>query len=239
MAATQAASVQRIETSPIGAGPTIQRSRRRWWRSAKYRASKCVILPQFVNRELARVPLGLLWRHMAECQVAPSLIVLAFNIGEQVASGLVPGCPRSLVDEFDLEGVKEALHRSVVIATGRPAHGRYRLHVGELLLIGLSCVLAAAIGVTDETGGRPLSLPGHHQRSDGQLAPHVIAYRPADDLVCGEIEHGSQVEPAAPVGTSVTSATQTVSVAWPTNPAFGLTRFRLNEKEISGFLQYV
>ena len=40
-------------------------------------------------------------------------IVVALDVGEQVASGLVPGRPSSLVDEFDLEGMKEAFHRGV------------------------------------------------------------------------------------------------------------------------------
>jgi transposase InsO family protein len=36
------------------------------------------------------------------------------------------------MDEFDLEGVEEALHRSVVVAAAGAAHRRYRLDVGEL-----------------------------------------------------------------------------------------------------------
>jgi len=44
-------------------------------------------------------------------------IVVAFDISEQVASGFVPGRPSSLVDEFHLQGVEEAFHRRIVVAT--------------------------------------------------------------------------------------------------------------------------
>lgn len=90
-------------------------------------------------------------------------IVVALDVGEQVAPGLIPGRPSSLVDEFDLEGVEEAFHRGVVVTAARPAHGGRRLHVGELLSVGLGGVLAAAIRVTDEPSGRSLPLGGHHQ----------------------------------------------------------------------------
>ena len=72
-------------------------------------------------------------------------VVVAFDVGEQVASGLVPGRPPALVDEFDLQGMEEALHGSVVVAAGCAAHGRDRLHAGELLAVGLGGILAAAI----------------------------------------------------------------------------------------------
>jgi hypothetical protein len=45
------------------------------------------------------------------------------------------------VNEFDLEGMEEALHGSVVVTAACPAHGRRRLHVDELFAIGLGGVL--------------------------------------------------------------------------------------------------
>jgi hypothetical protein len=100
------------------------------------------------------------------------------------------------VGEFDLEGVEEAFHWGVVVAATFPAHGRYCPHVGKLLSIDLRGVLAAAIRVTDEAGGRSLPLGGHHQGSRRQLGTHVIAHGPADDLAGREIKHGSQMKPA-------------------------------------------
>jgi hypothetical protein len=114
------------------------------------------------TRGLACVPFGLLGRDIAESRVDALSIIVAFDVGEQVASGFVLGGPSSLVNEFHLEGVEEAFHWGVIITTARSAHGRYGSHAGELLSIGLGRVLAAAIRVTDETGSRSLPLGGHH-----------------------------------------------------------------------------
>ena len=123
-------------------------------------------------------------------------IVVSFDGGEQVASGLVPGRPSALVDEFDLEGVEEALHRGVVATAVRSAHGGCRPRVGELVSAGFCRVLAAAIRVTDEAGPRSLPLGGHHQGGRCQLGPHMIAHGPTNALAGGGIEYGGQVEPA-------------------------------------------
>ena len=77
-------------------------------------------------------------------------IVVALDEGEQVASGLVPRRPSSLVDELDLEVVEEALHRGINVTIAGSAHGGRRLPVGELGSVGLGRVLAAAIRVADE-----------------------------------------------------------------------------------------
>ena len=71
---------------------------------------------------LARVPFGLLGRDVAECRGDALPIVVAFDVSEQVASGLVPGRPLSLVDKFDLESV-EVLRQAQ--DEGFPS-GRYR-----------------------------------------------------------------------------------------------------------------
>jgi hypothetical protein len=44
----------------------------------------------------------LFWRFIADGRVDPSSVVIAFDIGEQVASGLIAFLPVTLVDEFDL-----------------------------------------------------------------------------------------------------------------------------------------
>ena len=56
------------------------------------------------TRGLARVPFGLLRCDVAEGRVDALPIVVALDVGEQVAPGFVPGCPSSLVSELDLEG---------------------------------------------------------------------------------------------------------------------------------------
>jgi hypothetical protein len=51
-----------------------------------------------------------------------------------------------------------------------------------------SGVLAAAIGMVGQAGGRLLPLDGHRQGCDDQFRPHVVTHRPADDFAGEEIE---------------------------------------------------
>ena len=64
-------------------------------------------------------------------------IIVTFGIGEQLPAGIVTGCPTLLVDEFDREGVEEALHGRVVVAATLAAHGGHRADRGELRDVGL------------------------------------------------------------------------------------------------------
>ena len=54
---------------------------------------------------------------------------------------------------------------------------------------------AAAIGMVDQAERWLLPLDGHGQGCDGQVRPHVVTHRPANDLSGGKIEHDSQIEP--------------------------------------------
>lgn len=49
------------------------------------------------------------------CSGVMLLIIVAFDVGEQAAASLVLGRPWLLVDEFDLEGIKQALHGIAVV----------------------------------------------------------------------------------------------------------------------------
>ncbi|GJD63381.1 hypothetical protein MPEAHAMD_3548 [Methylobacterium frigidaeris] len=69
-----------------------------------------MILPHFADTGLACVPIGLLSRDGAESRGDALSSTIAFDVGEQVAPGLIPVRPSSLVDEFDSEGVEEAFH---------------------------------------------------------------------------------------------------------------------------------
>ncbi len=77
-------------------------------------------------------------------------IVVALDVGEQIAPRFIPGRPSSLLDELDFKGVEEALHRGIIVAASRAAHRRLRPHTGELSPVGLGRVLAAAIRVADQ-----------------------------------------------------------------------------------------
>ena len=49
-----------------------------------------------------------------------------------------------LMDQLDLQGVKERLHRGIVIAAARPAHRWLGAHESQLLGIRLGSILTAA-----------------------------------------------------------------------------------------------
>ena len=49
---------------------------------------------------MARLPFGLLGGEIADGRMDAGAIVVAFDAGEQIAPGLVLGCPAAVVDEF-------------------------------------------------------------------------------------------------------------------------------------------
>ena len=63
----------------------------------------------------------------------PLPIVVALNVREEIAPGLVPGRPPPLVDKFHLQGVGEALHRGIIVTVSCPAHRRLHTGTGEKL----------------------------------------------------------------------------------------------------------
>lgn len=67
-----------------------------------------MILPISRARGLSHDPLCLLRRNVAESRVDALPIVVAFDVGEQVASGLIPRRSSSMGNEFHVQGLEEA-----------------------------------------------------------------------------------------------------------------------------------
>src|SRR5258708_24885314 len=78
--------------------------------------------PGRMDTGLCGFRLCLLWGDVADGRVDPLTIVVAFDIGEQVAPGGIPIGVFALVDEFGFQRAEEALHRSVIPAVSRAAH---------------------------------------------------------------------------------------------------------------------
>jgi hypothetical protein len=53
--------------------------------------------------------------------VATRSIIEAFDVGEEIAPGVLPCCIMPVMDKLGLERVEEALHRGVVVAVGPAA----------------------------------------------------------------------------------------------------------------------
>jgi transposase len=125
-------------------------------------------LPPFGWTRLAcQSLLGLLRCDVPERGMDPLPIVVALHIREEVTPGLVLGRPLPLVHEFHLQGVKEALHRGIIIAVAGPAHRG--LHPGprEELPVLTRGVLPAAIGVMGQTRTGALPLDCHQKGGFG------------------------------------------------------------------------
>src|SRR5215208_3007692 len=99
------------------AAPAILMSRRlRRRRSSRRRSGRCDLPPFSWTRLACHVPLGLLGREIAQSRVDPLPIVVSLHVSEEIAPRLVARGPAALMNELDLEGVEEALHRGIVIA---------------------------------------------------------------------------------------------------------------------------
>jgi len=68
-------------------------------------------------------------------------VMVALDISEQRLSRLGLCRPSALMDQFDLEGVEEARHRGVIVATTGAAHRRCRADRGQMVDIGTGCIL--------------------------------------------------------------------------------------------------
>ena len=71
-------------------------------------------------------------------------IIVALDIAEQVPPRLLSGSPAALMDQLYLQGVKERLHRGIIVTTARPAHRWLGTHRSKLSGIRLGSILTAA-----------------------------------------------------------------------------------------------
>src|ERR1700709_1708673 len=94
----------------------------------------------------------------------PGSIVESFDEGKNIALSFCSCCVFAVMDELGLEGVEEALHRSIVVAISLAAHRGLDSGGLQARAIVVCGILDAAVGVMDEPCGRPLSLDRHGQR---------------------------------------------------------------------------
>jgi hypothetical protein len=72
---------------------------------------------------------------VSDGRMDPLAIVIAFDIGEQIAPRLIVRVPPTLPDELDLQRMEEAFHWHVVVAASLPAHRRDGAKFGQLTAI--------------------------------------------------------------------------------------------------------
>src|SRR5215208_3653203 len=178
------------------AAPAILMSRRlRRRRSSRRRSGRCDLPPFSWTRLACHVPLGLLGREIAQSRVDPLPIIVALHVSEEIAPRLVARGPAALMNELDLEGVEEALHRGIVIAVPGPAHRGLHAGFGEKLSVFAGSILRTTIRVMDEPRARALALARHQESRRGEFRAQVVPHRPAHHLAGREIEHSGEIEP--------------------------------------------
>jgi hypothetical protein len=69
--------------------------------------------------------------------VKPGSVVKAFDEGEDIPHRLDAGFVLAMMDEFGLQGMKEALHGGIVEAIGFAAHGSSDADARKVCTIGL------------------------------------------------------------------------------------------------------
>ncbi len=68
-------------------------------------------------------------------------VVIAFDVSEQRLSGFRLGRPAALMDQFDLQGVEETLHRGIVVAITGAAHRGHGADRRQVIDIGTGGIL--------------------------------------------------------------------------------------------------
>ena len=158
--------------------------------------------PTFVDTRLRYIRLllttGLLKGFRAEItqrRVQPTPIITRFDVEEKIGSRLLSGLIDTMMYSLALQGSEEALHRGIVIPTPDAVHAGLEAMSLQHRLVLLVSVLAALIGVMNETRHWLSLLEGHLQRLDGQRTGHPLRHCPADNAARAQIQDGGQVEP--------------------------------------------
>jgi len=92
-------------------------------------------------------------------------------------------------DEFALQRFEEGFDHRVIVAVSLARHRNEDAMPPQFGLVLDGAVLAATIGMVDQSGGRAPDDDGSTKSRQRQLLMQPIAGRPADDAASEEIDH--------------------------------------------------
>src|SRR5438477_6107332 len=125
--------------------------------------------PGKVDTGLRGLRLCLLWGDVADGGVDAPPIVIAFDVGEQVAPRGVAIGVFAVVDELCFQSAEETLHWRIVPAVSLAAHRLDDSGGLQDVAVVAGGVLAAAVGMMDQACSRALPLDCHGERGDGEF----------------------------------------------------------------------
>ena len=137
-----------------------------------------------------------LGRDVPKTGVQTPTIIVYFYVFENLFLRLL-ACRESFsMDGLDLQAVVPALHGRIVKTVTLLTHaGDEAMGLQEAPIV-MRAVLAAAVGVEDNTAG-PLAPPQcHAQGIAGEFRRHPFRHGPPHDLAGVEVEHHGQIQPA-------------------------------------------
>jgi hypothetical protein len=92
-----------------------------------------------------------LWAEIVQRRVAPAPVVERLDVEEQIGLRLVAASIHPMVDQLTFQRAEEAFHGRIVVPASDAIHTGLDAMVPQQGLIGAIRVLAALIGVMDET----------------------------------------------------------------------------------------
>ena len=118
---------------------------------------------------------------VAERRVPPDRIVEPVDVSSHRVLGLAAGLPGDRPDQLGLDGLEERLDHSVVVAVALSTHRDQQVMFSQHRLIVDGAILAAAVGMMDQTTGRVSRDKRHTQGTQRQILLQPVADCPADD----------------------------------------------------------
>ncbi len=123
-------------------------------------------------------------------------VVEALNVAGHGSVEFDVALVASVMCEFSLERVEEALHVGVVLAVTRPIHAGHDAVGLEVVLVAVGRVLDATVGMEQQPGLGSASRDRALERPQGHLSGAVASERPAHDAPGEQVHHGRQIAPA-------------------------------------------
>src|SRR6266851_4094372 len=133
---------------------------------------------------------------ISQARMDAFFVVEALNVAGHGSVEFDVALVASVMCEFSLERVEEALHVGVVLAVTRPIHAGHDAVGLEVVLVAVGRVLDATVGMEQQPGLGSASSDRALERPQGHLSGAVASERPAHDAPGEQVHHGRQVAPA-------------------------------------------